>query len=122
MRQTCLHHAILKEKYDLVEYLISLSTINMYIRDKYGYTPICYLCKNILKLSDISFENNQCENKIERMLKILNIIVDQCPSDELSSNFHIIKNDKLNENLLLHVYHKFTNLSISFHTNILFTR
>ncbi|CAF0806053.1 unnamed protein product [Adineta steineri] len=122
MCQTCLHHAIIKEKYDLVEYLISLSNINMYIRDKYGYTPICYLCENILKLSDISFDNNQCENNIERILKILNLIVDRCPSDELSSNFHIIKNDKLNENLLLHVYHKFTNLSISFHTNILFTR
>ncbi len=36
IRQTSLHFAIIKENYDLVEYLITLPNINVCIRDKQG--------------------------------------------------------------------------------------
>jgi hypothetical protein len=88
-----------------------------------GYSPLCYLCEHILNLSDISLENNQWEDNLELMFKIMNLIIDRCPSDELSYNFHVTNNDKLGENLLLHVYNKFANLlPILLHVNALFHR
>ncbi|CAF0964629.1 unnamed protein product [Rotaria sordida] len=122
IHQTSLHFAIRRENYDLVEYLITLPNINVCIKDNQGYTPLCYLCEHILNLSDISIENNQCKDNLDNIFKIINLIIDRCPSDELSYNFHITKNDKIGENLLLHVYNKLTNLTISLNINTLFHR
>ncbi|CAF2363639.1 unnamed protein product [Rotaria sp. Silwood2] len=122
IHRTSLHFAIRKENYDLVEYLITLPNINVCIKDKQGYTPLCYLCELILNLSDISLENNQCKENLEHIFKIINLIIDRCPSDELSYNFHITKNGKIGDNLLLHVYNKLMNLSIPLHMNTLFHR
>jgi hypothetical protein len=87
-----------------------------------GYTPLCYLCKHILNLSDISLENNQCTDILEHIFKIINLIINRCPSDKLSDNFHITNNDKFGENLLLHVYNKLINLTIPLDMNTLFHR
>ncbi|CAF4767118.1 unnamed protein product [Rotaria sp. Silwood1] len=122
IHRTSLHFAIRKENYDLVEYLITLPNINVCIKDKQGYTPLCYLCEYILNLSDISLENDQCKEHLEYIFKIMNLIIDRCPSDELSSNFHITKNGKIGENLLLHVYHKLKDLTMPLHMNTLFHR
>jgi hypothetical protein len=84
-----------------------------------GYTVLCYLCQHILNLSDISLENNQC---IEQIFQIINLIIDRCPSDKLSDNFHITNNNKLEANLLLHVYNKINNLILSLPMNTLFHR
>ncbi|CAF2112367.1 unnamed protein product [Rotaria magnacalcarata] len=120
--QTSLHCAIRKENYDLVAYLISLPTVNVCIKDKEGYGPLGYLCEHILNLSDISLEYNQCTDSLEQIFKIIYHIIDRCPFDQLSYNFHITKNDKMSENLLLRVYNKFTNLRIPMNTNALFHR
>jgi hypothetical protein len=87
-----------------------------------GYTSLCYLCEHILNLSGTSLENNQYTDTLQHISEIMNLIVDRCPSDKLSDNFHIINNDKLGENLLLHVYHKLMNLTIPFHMHNLFYR
>jgi hypothetical protein len=87
-----------------------------------GYTPLCYLCENILNLSDISLENNQWRGILEQIFKIINLIIDRCPSDILSYNFHITNNGKLGENLLLHIHNKLTNFPISSDMNTLFHR
>lgn len=87
-----------------------------------GYTPLCYLCEHILNLSDISLEENQYQDILEHIFKIINFIIDRCPSDKLSDNFHIINNNKFEENLLLHVYNKLRHLTIPLHINILFHR
>jgi hypothetical protein len=87
-----------------------------------GYTPLCYLCEHILNIRDNLFENNQYINILERTFKIINQIIDRCPSDELGSNFHTINNTKLGENLLLRVYNKLLNLTVPSHTNALFHR
>ena len=50
------------------------------------------------------------------------MIIEHYPLDQLSYSFHIIKNNQLGENLLLHVYYKFAYFSISLHTNSLFYR
>jgi len=84
-----------------------------------GYTALCYLCQHILNLSDISLENNQC---IEQIFQIINLIIDRCPSDKLSDNFHITNNNKLEANLLLHVYNKINNLILPLPINTLFHR
>ncbi len=80
------------------------------------------MCENILNLSDISLENNQCKFILEQTFKIISHIIDRCPSDILSDNFHTTKNDKLHENLLLHVYHKLNDLPVPLDMNILFHR
>jgi len=80
------------------------------------------LCEHILDLFDLSLENNQSIDILKRIFKIMNLIIDRCPSDKLSDYFHMIKNNKLGENLLLHVHDKLIDLRIPLNTENLFHR
>ena len=52
----------------------------------------------------------------------MNSIIDRCSWDKLSDNFHIIKNNELRENLLLHVYEKLMGLAAPFYIQTFFDR
>lgn len=80
------------------------------------------MCKYILDLSNSSLENNQCIDTLEHIFKLMNLIIDRCPSDELSDDFHIMKNNKLGENLLLHLHDKLIDVRIPLNTENLFHR
>ena len=84
-----------------------------------GYSPIGYLCEHILNICDVSHADNQ---SLEHIFKLINLIVERCPSDELSNNFHIMKTDIIGENLLLHVHNKLDHLPLPIHIKTLFHR
>lgn len=100
-KQTSLHLAILKKKFNLVKYLISLPNINVCTRDRFGYTPLGYLCEQVAHSST---------DDLELVFKLINRIADRCPQEQLFENFHRLFDNKINENLLLHAYEKLTNL------------
>ncbi|CAF0962812.1 unnamed protein product [Didymodactylos carnosus] len=90
MRQTCLHFALMKEKYDLVEYLLTLDNVNICTRNKHGYTSLGYLCEQLLSIPDIYIEKNIGNSqKLNRLLSIIDIFVERYPKDELWQAFHI---------------------------------
>lgn len=82
-----------------------------------GYTPLGYLCEDILQLSEDSFENDQCTNKRIRLFKMMSIIIDRCPPDQLSANFHLVKQNEIRENLFLPIQAKFNAHTIPFDTD-----
>ncbi|CAF1604409.1 unnamed protein product [Adineta ricciae] len=108
--RTSLHYAILTENYNLAKYLIGLPEINLLLHSTFeGYTPLCYLCAQILNLSESSLTTNQFTNITECIVTIIN----RCSSKELIfNNCHIVKNGQINENLLLHIYHRLSDLEM----------
>ena len=83
-----------------------------------GCTPLCYICEHILTLCDIHSEHDQYTDVLTRVLKIMLCMINHCPSDALSENFHIIKENTLRENLLLPVHDKLTDLMIPVYRDI----
>ncbi|CAF0838008.1 unnamed protein product [Adineta ricciae] len=108
--RTSLHYAILTENYNLAKYLIGLPEINLLLHSAFeGYTPLCHLCAQILNLSESSLTTNQFTDIVECVITITN----RCSSKELIfNNCHIVKNGQINANLLLHIYHRLSDLEM----------